>query len=81
MTSKKAVGRPLSEQPDGTPPFSLAVRALRTAKGMTQDELARAARTSQRQINRIEHGQEPGAMLALAIALALGADLEDMLTG
>lgn len=59
------------------------IRDLRLAAGMTQVQLAEAARTDQRMISRIEVGSNgaDGTSLAVAarIAAALGVHAEELL--
>jgi len=51
------------------------LRALRVDKGWSQDELARAAITSQRNIVRWERNHNtPGANMVAALAHALGVE-------
>ena len=54
------------------------LRAHRIDKGWSQDELARAALTSQRNVWRWEKNQNvPGANMVAALAHALGVELDE----
>lgn len=55
------------------------LKAARTAKGMTQAELASAARVSRKTINTIENRVfVPSTLLALRLALVLDATVEQL---
>ena len=55
------------------------VRELRTAAGLTQQQLADLVHVSSRTIISIEKGQySPSLMLAYRLSLALGVSLEEL---
>lgn len=54
------------------------VRYYRTYYGYTQRELARAAKTAPSTICEIERGRLPNVVLAIRIARALRAKVEDL---
>ena len=54
------------------------VKQARRDKGFTQKEVARKVNTTERNYQRIEAGQNPGAPLAVAIAEALGKEPKDL---
>lgn len=55
------------------------VRELRTAAGMTQQQLAEQVHVSSRTIISIEKGQySPSLMLAYRLALVFGVTVEDL---
>jgi DNA-binding XRE family transcriptional regulator len=57
----------------------ITLRDLRMKVGLTQDALAEASRTTLRHIQRIEAGDSlPTVKLAIAIAQALSATVEDI---
>ena len=58
--------------------FGQFVLQARTARGMTQTEVARIANTTQTHLSKIELGKrEPTLSLALAICNALSVDIND----
>ncbi|MBX7197006.1 MAG: helix-turn-helix domain-containing protein [Sandaracinaceae bacterium] len=55
------------------------VRAHREARGLTQDDLARAARLSRQSVGSIEAGRSvPAVDVALRVCAALGASVEEL---
>ncbi len=55
------------------------VRALRTAKGLSQQELAEAMNVSRQTINSIETGRyTPSLPLAIALARYFGTTVEEV---
>lgn len=55
------------------------LRDLRTAKGLTQADLALVVGVSRKTINTVENGVfTPSATLALLLARALGAPVEEV---
>ena len=55
------------------------LRELRTARGLTQQQLAAQVHVSARTILSIEKGQyNPSLMLAYRLSLALGVSLEEL---
>jgi len=55
------------------------LKSLRTAAGMTQQELANAVRVSRKTINTVENGVfVPSTTLSLKIARALRVTVEDL---
>jgi putative transcriptional regulator len=55
------------------------VRALRTAKGLSQQELAEALNVSRQTINSIETGRyTPSLPLAIALARYFGTTVEEV---
>ena len=55
------------------------LRELRTARGLTQQQLAALVHVSARTILSIEKGQyNPSLMLAYRLSLALGVSLEEL---
>ncbi len=55
------------------------VRALRTAKGLSQGELAEALRVSRQTVNSVETGRYvPSLPLAIAMAQFFGLKVEEM---
>jgi transcriptional regulator with XRE-family HTH domain len=74
---KKRRGRPPCEQPATVSPFAKAVRTGRKLRGMTQEELARAAGVAAASVNNIEMGrQDPGLSMAQKLAGVLGLSLD-----
>jgi transcriptional regulator with XRE-family HTH domain len=63
--------------------FGSRLRQLRDQAGLTQDELAQAARVSQRAVSDLERGinasarKDTAVLLAGALAMALSRDLDD----
>lgn len=58
------------------------VRTLRRRRGMTQDQLARAAQISRRTVNAVERSQRVARGTLRAVASCLGVDLASIvLTG
>lgn len=55
--------------------------ALRAAAGLSQKELAELAGTSQANVHRWEQGREPSFSHALALAAALGVDVNQFHAG
>lgn len=61
------------------PPFESNVKEYREQKGMSQEGLARELGVSRQTIVNIERGSsEPRVLLAIAIAAALGAAIQDL---
>jgi putative transcriptional regulator len=61
------------------PPFESNVRRYREEAGLSQEALARKVDVSRQTIVNIERGaSEPRVLLALAIALVLGAAVKDL---
>lgn len=55
------------------------LKAIRTAAGLTQAELADRAKVSRKTINTVENGVfVPSTVLALTLARALGTTVEDL---
>jgi len=60
--------------------FATRLRELRHARGMTQTSLAEAAQVTSTYIGRLENGgAAPGIDLVARLAIALGAELTDLL--
>lgn len=61
------------------PELDNTLKALRSAAGMTQAELAEAIGVSRKTINTVENGVfVPSTILALKLARALGTRVEDI---
>jgi len=61
--------------------FGIKVRAVRTAAGIAQEQLAHAANMERSYLGRIERGQsQPTLNAILKIALALGCDAADLVS-
>lgn len=61
-------------------PIGLRIRELRLERGMTLDQLSRAAGISASHLSRLERGQaEPSFTVAAALATQLGVSLNDLL--
>jgi len=58
-----------------------AVRAQRTAWGMTQQQLAWASQTSRSTIRRIESGHAHDFVTAVRVTRVLGIDLDEAVRG
>ncbi len=55
------------------------LKAIRTAAGLTQAELAERAGVSRKTINTVENGVfTPSTLLALQLARSLGTTVEDL---
>lgn len=66
------------EAPALTASFGRFIQKVRAAKGMTQKEVATAAKTTQAYLSKIELGKrEPTLSVALAICDALSVDIND----
>lgn len=68
--------------PGGKPgfPIGLRIRELRLERGMTLDQLSRAAGISASHLSRLERGQaEPSFTVAAALASQLDVSLTDLL--
>lgn len=65
---------------DSVPGFPAHLKSMRERKQMSQGELAKAARTHQTSISKLERGERaPSLFLAAKVAAALGVSLEDMI--
>ena len=65
---------------DTVPGFGAAVRARRTARGLSLEFLAHKAGTHQTTISKIENGQRaPSLLLARKLAAALGIGVDTLL--
>ncbi|CAN5144097.1 hypothetical protein BH23CHL1_BH23CHL1_15790 [soil metagenome] len=61
-------------------PIGLRIRELRLERGMTLDQLSRAAGISASHLSRLERGQaEPSFTVAAALAAQLDVSLNDLL--
>jgi putative transcriptional regulator len=61
------------------PPFESNVKEYREEKGLSQEALARELGVSRQTIVNIERGSsEPKVLLAIAIAAALGATIQEL---
>lgn len=59
--------------------IGLNVQRLRRAKGLSQEALAAEAEVHQTYLSGVERGRRnPSALVLQRIALALGADIEDL---
>lgn len=59
--------------------IGLNVQRLRRAKGLSQEALADEAEVHQTYLSGVERGRRnPSALVLQRIALALGADIEDL---
>ena len=62
--------------------ISKNIRALRTARGLTQEELAAALHVTRQTVSNYENGRSrPDIDMVLRIAQALEADANDVLYG
>lgn len=63
----------------GDPRLASRLKAVRTAAGFTQADLAERAGVSRKTINTVENGVFiPSTILALSLARALGTTVEDL---
>jgi putative transcriptional regulator len=61
------------------PPFESNVKEHREQKGLSQEALARELGVSRQTVVNIERGSsEPKVLLAIAIAAALGATIQEL---
>jgi putative transcriptional regulator len=61
------------------PPFESNVKEYREQKGLSQEALARNLGVSRQTVVNIERGSsEPKVLLAIAIAAALGATIQEL---
>lgn len=61
------------------PPFESNVKEYREQKGLSQEALARQLGVSRQTVVNIERGfSEPKVLLAIAIATALGATIQEL---
>jgi transcriptional regulator with XRE-family HTH domain len=74
------VKKPKIRQAEVVQAFAARLRDLRTARGMTQVELARAAHVTVSYVRRLEAGTSaPGIDLVARLAAALGTNMSDLL--
>lgn len=59
--------------------FGRHLRALRIAKGLSQEELVKRAGISRPTLTKAEHGRRPHHLFLKAIADALGVTVDDLL--
>jgi putative transcriptional regulator len=58
---------------------NLRIKSARALKGLTQEDLAKAAGVSRQTINAIEQGNyNPSINLCISICIALGVTLNDL---
>ena len=63
----------------GDPRLASRLKEARTAAGLTQAELAELAGVSRKTVNTVENGVFiPSTVLALSLARALGARIDDL---